>query len=74
MIDEKRAFGERLYQARMKAGLQQGELAQKLDMSVTIVSKWENGWYAPTFCTLLRLAKELGVTVGWLAAGEAAHD
>lgn len=57
-----------------KIGLNQGELAQKLDMSASIISKWENGVYAPTFCTPLRLAKELGVTVGWLAAGEGNHD
>ena len=70
MENAKREFGERLYQARKKAGLKQVELSEKMDMSVAIVSKWENGAYTPTFCTLLKLAKALGVTVGWLAAGE----
>lgn len=64
------AFGKRLCKARKRAGLSQYELAEKLQITQPAVSWWENGRHAPTLEFMIPLAEALGVTVGWLAAGE----
>ena len=46
---------------RRKAGLTQGELAEKLGVSVSCVSFWENGRTTPTADKVQKMAKILSV-------------
>ena len=61
------AFGERLKQARLAAGLSQRELAERVDLSPMAISKYENSKMSPSSDVLLRLAKALGVKVGYFS-------
>ncbi len=55
-------FGRRLRQARTKAGLSLGKLAQKAGCTRQVLSKWENGGTARLDHLLLRrVCKALGV-------------
>ena len=40
-------IGQRIHTARKKQGITQGEIAQRLGVSINIVSKWENGKSTP---------------------------
>lgn len=67
---DKKAFGNRLRAARKNAGITSEEVATKLDFCGVTVRYWECGRSTPTLQTLCQLADMLGVSVGWLAAGE----
>lgn len=41
-------FKEKVYKARMKLGLTQTELAQKLGIGYATINRWENGVTKPT--------------------------
>lgn len=47
-------------QYRLKAGLTQGQLAERLKVRSETISAWERGLTCPTVSFLLRLAKTLG--------------
>jgi len=65
-------FGERLASARIRAGLTQEELGNKLDMSQRGISNWEHRkTSSPRPEQLAMLAKILDVTVEELVCGEA---
>lgn len=57
-------MGEKIRQAREKAGMSQHELARALGISSTAISFWESGKTAPTVGNLYRLASILGVEPG----------
>ncbi len=59
------AFGERLKQARIAAGLSQRALAEQVGLSAMAISKYENSRMSPSSDVLLRLAKALGVKIGY---------
>ncbi len=61
------AFGERLKQARMAAGFSQRALAERVDLSPMAISKYENSQMSPSSDVLIRLAKALGVKVGYFS-------
>ncbi len=61
--------GQRIKEARKKAGMTQSELAQKLGISYVGVSQWENDLRNPKYETLQRIAAALGVDVNWLMNG-----
>lgn len=63
-------FGKRLKEYRIKRGLTQEELAQKLFLSRKTISKWETGRGFPDSTILPRLAEELGVRIDELFDGE----
>ena len=63
-------FGERLYKARKNAGMTQMELADQVGVTDRAIGNWENGHNAPTSFNVCMLAKTLGVSAGWLIAGE----
>ena len=42
-----------LKKARENAGLSQGEVAEKLNISRQAISKWENGWTSPDIDNLV---------------------
>ena len=56
-------FGNYIYNLRIKKGLTQGQLGEKLGVTNKAVSRWENGSAYPSTELMLPLAKELGVTI-----------
>ncbi len=64
-----RDAGNRIRQARKGAGLSQTELARKVGVSVTTVSDWETGKYAPTMRHLAALSKVLRKDPLWFMGG-----
>ncbi|OUO35685.1 helix-turn-helix transcriptional regulator [Flavonifractor sp. An306] len=55
--------GQRIKAARIKAGMTQAELAEKLHIPYQSVSKWERDLRKPKFETLQRIAKALNIEV-----------
>jgi transcriptional regulator with XRE-family HTH domain len=56
------SFGKRVRELRTQAGLSQEELAERAQISVDFVSLIERGINAPSFETLARLSRALGVS------------
>lgn len=63
-------FHEKLQALRKEKGLTQEELAEKLFVSRTAVSKWESGRGYPNIDSLKAIAKFYGITVDALLSGE----
>lgn len=63
-------FGERMRDARKRAGMNQCELAKALHVSQNTISKWENGHTMPNAYHIYLMAKALGIGSGWLVTGE----
>jgi Zn-dependent peptidase ImmA (M78 family)/DNA-binding XRE family transcriptional regulator len=61
--------GERLRLARFRAGLTLREVAERVDVSHTAVSQYENDRNRPTPAVLARLAMATGVSAGFFAFG-----
>lgn len=66
-------FAQKLRQMREKAGLTQGDLADKLDVSRPAVSSWESGKIRPRLNKLQQLADLFGTTVADLMGEDAAE-
>lgn len=56
-------LGKKIKQLRLKAGLTQNRLAEKLGIGAQSVSKWENGIAMPDITTLPLLAEVFGVSI-----------
>ena len=56
--------GESIYEYRRKSGLTQKQLADRLYVSVDLVSKWECGSRRPDYSTIMKLAEVFGTDVG----------
>lgn len=56
---------DRIAKARNHAGLNQGELAEKLGVSRNTLNRWENGSRNPSVKNLQALAEVTGVPLGW---------
>lgn len=63
-------FHEKLQELRKQKGLTQDQLAEKLYVSRTAVSKWESGRGYPNIESLKAISKCFGVTVDELLSGE----
>lgn len=64
-------FNEKLKELRTKRGLTQEELAEKLYVSRTAISKWESGRGYPSIDSLKEIAKFFSVTIDeLLSSGE----
>lgn len=63
-------FGEKIYSLRTKAGLSQGELADRLDVSRQAVSKWENNSAVPELDKLLKMSELFSVSLDELVKGD----
>lgn len=61
-------FGEKLRDARKKAGISQEELAEKLSVSRSAVAKWETDNGLPDVGNLKTLAAVLNVSIDYLLA------
>lgn len=64
-------FAQKLRQVREKAGLTQGDLADKLDVSRPAVSSWESGKIRPRLNKLQQLADLFDTTVAELMGEDA---
>ena len=61
----------RLKIARVGVDLKQDELAQRIGVSRQTISHWERGGAQPSLGDAAALARVTGVTLDWLAGGEA---
>ena len=59
-------LSEKLYNLRRKQGLSQETLAEKLDCSRQVISKWENGTTCPDAEMLKKYSELFGVSVDYL--------
>lgn len=63
-------FNEKLYQLRKEKGLTQEQLAEKLYVSRTAVSKWESGRGYPSIDSLKTISKLFSISIDDLLSGE----
>ena len=59
-------LSEKLYSLRRKQGLSQEALAEKLDCSRQVISKWENGTTTPDAEMLQKYSDLFGVSIDYL--------
>lgn len=62
----KSTFGQFLRQKRNEKGMTQKELAEKLFLSESAISKWEKGTAVPDTDNIVQLSKLFGVTTDYL--------
>jgi len=62
-MNERRQLGLNIKLARMKKSLTQEQFAEKIDMSLSYVSKVEQGLTTPTALVVFKMAKVLGLSV-----------
>ena len=67
------AFGENLKRIRLDRKMTQDELAEVLDTSKQVISRYENGLRSPKVSTVAAFARALKVPIGALT-GEADDD
>ncbi|MCK8494612.1 helix-turn-helix domain-containing protein [Spirosoma sp. RP8] len=63
MSEIKQIVGQQIKQARLKAGLTQQELAEKLEISQTTVNKYETGRQNFTIETIQKIATALNANI-----------
>jgi transcriptional regulator with XRE-family HTH domain len=63
MTDGQGYFAERLKSLRAGAGLSQTDLAERAGLGVSTLRHFEYGLKEPTFATLVKLARGLGVSL-----------
>ncbi|MBS4535169.1 helix-turn-helix transcriptional regulator [Clostridium sp. D2Q-14] len=59
-------IGENIKHNRLKLGLTQSELAEKINKTSTLITKIETNKANPSIDTLMKIAKALGVTIAEL--------
>ena len=64
-------LGPRIATLRRAAGMSQGDLAQRLQVSSSTVGMYEQGRREPSAETLVALARIFGVTIDYLLTGQA---
>ena len=69
MSDDEISMRKRIKQARVVAGLSQKQLATKLHVSQSQITRWEGGHAVPSPRNLAKLSKALKVSVGYLKGG-----
>lgn len=62
--------GQRIQQARKKAGLSQKQLGEKLGLSASMIGQWENDLRNPKYETCRRIADALGINILYLLTSE----
>lgn len=62
-------IGERLKKARIKKGLTQEQLAEKIDVSIAFLSRVERGSSRPNLRRLDEICNILGVSQGYILEG-----
>ena len=69
-----RLFGFRIAMLRLDRNWSQQELAERLGISHSTVSRYEDGLVMPSISTLIRLRETLETTLDYLLAGILAGD
>lgn len=64
------SIGQHIKEARLKAGITQAELANKLGIAYQSIGQWERGLRTPKIETLRKIAEVLGMDVNWLMNGQ----
>lgn len=67
-------LGEKISKIRKEKGLTQKELAERIHVSASAVSKWENGTATPDVYTLKALAEVFEISVGDVVNEESTID
>lgn len=67
-------FSERLRELRTRRNLTQTRLAELMEISPRVYSRWETGDVTPHFDTIVRLADTLGVSLDELAGRKEVTD
>ena len=62
----KNKFSEQLYSLRMEVGVSRAEMAEKLNVSVRLISYWENGQRECDFDMLIKIADLFSVSIDYL--------
>jgi transcriptional regulator with XRE-family HTH domain len=70
MLDVRKAFGQRVKQLRKKQKWTQKELANKFDVQLSMLNKYESGLHIPPAEKLVRLAEIFDTTVDYLLTGD----
>jgi transcriptional regulator with XRE-family HTH domain len=75
-LEEEFSFARTLIEARMKAGLTQEQLAERMDTSQSTIARLESGRAIPSARTLTRFAKATGtrLRISFEANGAAVTD
>ncbi len=63
-------LSEMIYQLRTRAGMSQGDLAEKLEISRQSVSKWETGGAVPDLDKLVKISELFEISLDELVKGE----
>jgi len=61
-MDQKKSFGEYIRRKRQEAGLTQRQLAERLFVAESTVSKWERGLSYPDVALIPAVCRELGIS------------
>jgi len=72
MRSDGKTFGQRLREARIRAGLSQSDLEEISGIPKARLSRYENGHVSPSIHTLERLSRALGVSEASLLGDERA--
>ena len=62
--------GERIAEARKRAGTSQKDLAVLVDKTQQTITNWETGRSAPSLDDLATISRALGVSIDWVVTGE----
>ena len=65
-----KVFSVRLKELRLKKGLTQTELGEKVGVKQSTFTNWENGKREPNFETIIKIADLLEVSLDWLFGRE----
>jgi transcriptional regulator with XRE-family HTH domain len=68
------SFGKRLAELRKEKELSQTDLANQLETSVSVISRYERDEMNPSIDAAMKLAGLLGTTVGYLLGESDDHD
>ena len=64
----------RIAQAILESGKSQAEIANKMGIFPTAISRWKTGTTEPTPANINALAKILGTDVNWLMSGKTSEN
>ena len=64
--DRRKAIGARIKMIRQVLGLNQANVAEKLNVSPALITAYETGRREPSIKVLIQLARLLNVTTDWL--------
>lgn len=71
---DKKKIGKFIVECRTFKNITQKELSEKVNISISKLSKWENGVCLPDVSIMPELCEELGITINELISGERLED